>query len=532
MSDHRIVLRGGSVVDTGHSSPLLADLAMRNGVIVAVGAIGNEPGDADIDVTGRFLMPGFIDTHSHADGAVFRDDVQRALLKQGVTTVILGQDGVSYAPGNGRYATEYFSAINGAHPFYGGGGVGQLLAGYDSAVPVNVAYLVPVGTVRHEVMGYEAGRASVTQTVAMRNLIEQGLDEGALGISTGLDYVPGIHQDTTELIEISKSVAAADRIYVTHMRGGYEQNACLGTDEIAAIAIATGVRVHISHFHGPASLLLRLADDLINSGINLSYDAYPYRRGCTLLAMPILPASLLSRPPSEAAAILRDPTQRMHLHKDWFSSLEAGSLMGPEWADNLVLAHVASDAYSWSEGMSLRAAAVQSKTDPASFALDILAASNLAASAVIKVHDQRSYNDLAKLLKHPVHTAGSDGIYIGKMTHPRAWGAFAKFLSVFTRERGDYSWSDAAQHLSSGAAERFGLNDRGRILPGYAADVVIVDPHNVADRASYDAPRNEAVGIDDVFVNGLHVLREGKLTGENAGRSLRPNKRTESKSTK
>lgn len=518
---HRVVLRGGKIVDSGHTDPRQADLAMRDGRIVTVGAVDEEPGDVVIDVTGRYLMPGFIDTHSHADGAIFRRDVQRAMLKQGVTSVITGQDGVSYAPGDGVYASQYFSAVNGPHPNYSGGGVAHLLEGYDGASPINVGYLVPAGTVRHEVMGYAGGRATVTETAAMRDFVEQGLADGALGLSTGLDYVPGIHQDTAELIALCEPVAAVGGIYVTHMRGGYEQNARVGTDEIAQIAAATGIRVHISHYHGPATLLLDLTDELVNSGTDLSFDAYPYRRGCTLLAMPILPAALLSQPPTEAAAALLDPESRRHLYEEWFPALEAGSLMGPEWVDNLTLAHVGSDDYSWAAGMTVRAAAARTGTDAASFALDVLAASALDTSVVMKVREQRPYDDLARIFTHPGHTAGSDGIYIGQHPHPRAWGTFAKFLAVFTRERGDYNWSDAARHLSSHAAERFGLVDRGRLLPGFAADVVVVDPTTVADRASYDHPRIEAVGIDDVFVNGRQVLSNGELTGENSGRGLR-----------
>jgi N-acyl-D-amino-acid deacylase len=160
-------------------------------------------------------------------------------------------------------------------------------------------------------------------------------------------------------------------------------------------------------------------------------------------------------------------------------------------------------------------------TDPATFTLDVLAASNLEVSAIVKVRHQRSYDDLAKLFTHRAHVAGSDGIYIGKHTHPRAWGTFAKYLRVFTRERGDYSWSDIAVHLSGRTAERFCLGDRGRLSPGYAADVVIIDPATVADQADYDSPRRDAVGIDDVFVGGQQVLAQGRLTGVLSGSGLR-----------
>lgn len=521
MSKDRVVLRGGMVLDGVSQAPIRADLAMRGGVITAVGEVAVVDDDVVVDASGRFLMPGFIDTHVHADGAVFRGDVQRALLKQGVTTVIAGQDGVSYAPGDGVYASEYYAALNGPHPNYSGGGVAALLASYDGTIPVNVGYLVPAGTVRHEVMGYAPGVASADEIAAMRVLVSQGLAEGALGLSTGLDYVPGIHQNSAELIEMCRPVAATGGIYVTHMRGGYESNARVGTDEVEAIARATGVRVHISHYHGPSDLLLNLADELMEKGVDLSFDAYPYRRGCTLLAMPILPPAMLSGPPAEVMLALCDVARRERLLKEWFPVLEANPVIGPDWPDDFTLAHIASDEYRWAHGMTVREAAAQTGKTPATFVLDLLVASHLEVSAVMKVREQRPYEDLAKIFTHHAHTVGSDGVYIGEHPHPRAWGTFAKFLRLFTRERGDYSWADAARHLSTHAAERFGLTDRGRLAIGYAADVVIVDPERVADKATYETPREEAVGIDDVFVNGQHVLADGQPTGINSGHALR-----------
>jgi N-acyl-D-amino-acid deacylase len=521
MPEPRTVLRGGMIVGGTSAAPWCADLAMQGGVITAVGEIAVENGDVVIDATGRYLMSGFIDTHTHVDGAVFREDVQRALLKQGVTTAIAGQDGVSFAPGDGMYATEYFAALNGPHPNYTGGGVAALLASYDGATPVNVGYLVPAGTVRHEVKGYESGEASAEELARMRALVEQGLAQGALGLATGLDYVPGIHQDTAELIEMNGPVAAVGGIYVTHMRSGYENNSRVGTDEVTAIALATGVRVHMSHYHGPSDLLIELVDEMAGRGVDVSFDAYPYRRGCTLLAMPILPPTMLSGAKGEVMAMLGDATERQHLLDEWFPALEANPEIGPEWSDNLTLAHIASVKHQWAHGMTVRDAATHAGTDPATFALDLLVASQLEVSAVMKVRDQRPYDDLARLFTHPAHAAGSDGVYIGRHPHPRAWGTFPKFLRLFTRERGGYNWADAARHLSGHAAERFGLLDRGRLEPGCAADVVLVDPEHVSDEASYENPRAEAVGIDDVFVNGRQVLAGGALTGVNSGRALR-----------
>jgi N-acyl-D-amino-acid deacylase len=521
MSGARTVLRGGMIVDPGSSTPRRADLLIKNGLIVEIGDVIAETNDVVIDVTGRYLMPGFIDTHTHADGAVFREDVQRALLRQGVTTVIAGQDGVSYAPGSGQYASEYFAALNGPHPSYDGGGVASLLASYDRSTPINVGYVIPAGTVRHEVKGYDAGTASANELAAMRQLVAEGLEDGALGLSTGLDYVPGIYQDTAELIEMNRPVSAAGGLYVSHMRGGYGVNSRVGIDEITAIALGADVRVHVSHYVGPSDLLVELLDEMGAKGVDFSFDAYPYRRSSSLLTMKLLPPALLSGSSRAVAEALADPAERRRLVENWFPSLEQNTGLAPDWADTFTLAHIAASEYEWAHGMTVGAAARRAGTDPDTFALDLLVASNMEVGVVMKGKLQRTYDDLAKLFTHPAHTAGSDGIYIGRNPHPRAWGTFAKFLRVFTRERGDFTWNEIAGHLSGHAAARLGLANRGRVEVGYVADIAVVDPLSVADEATYENPRTEAVGVDDVFVSGVHVLEGGRLTGEKPGRALR-----------
>src|SRR3954447_26290736 len=196
----RTVLRGGSIADGSGNSEQIADVAAGDQRISAVGESGVLPNDVVLDSTGRIILPGLIDAHSHAEAAVFDSSVVLALLRQGVTTVITGQDGVSFAPGDGSYATAYFGALNGQHPRYAGGGVAALLACYDDATAVNVGYLVPHGTVRHEVMGDAQRVASESELREIVDMVATGLGEGALGLSTGLDYVPGSFATTAELI--------------------------------------------------------------------------------------------------------------------------------------------------------------------------------------------------------------------------------------------------------------------------------------------------------------------------------------------
>jgi len=312
VSADRLLVRGGDVVDGTGAEPRRADVLVIGGLVAEVGSPAARPGDTVLDATGRLVLPGLIDAHSHADGAVFRPGIQQALLRQGVTTVIAGQDGVSYAPGDGEWSSRYFAAINGPHPAFTGGSVADLLAGYDGTVPLSVGYLVPAGTVRQSVMGMDASAPTPAQLAQMVAVVAEGLADGALGLSTGLDYVPGIFADAAELAALCAPVAAAGGLYVTHMRGGYETAAAVGLAEVSEICRASGVRAHVSHYHVDAADGIRLIDDLAARGADVSFDMYPYTRGArssrwrccrrsTACAASTTPSACSRTPPSGSA---------------------------------------------------------------------------------------------------------------------------------------------------------------------------------------------------------------------------------------
>lgn len=524
----RTVLRGGIVVDGTGGDSREADVEILGDRIGVIGDIPAQEGDDVVDCRGRLVMPGFIDAHAHADGAVFRSDVQLALLRQGVTTVIGGQDGVSYAPGDGVWASRYFAAINGAHPTYAGGGVAELLGTYDGTTPLNVGYLVPAGTVRHEVMGMATGRADAAQLTRMQRLVADGLDAGALGLSTGLDYVPGIFADADELAQLCAPLARADALYVTHMRGGYETNTAAGLQEVVAIcapgAAHDGVRGHVSHLHVDADDAERLLTEAAASGADLSFDMYPYTRGCTLVSMAVLPPEYSAMDVDEAIARLSDPAERARLRDEWFPTVAHKPSLGPDWPSMIRVGHTPAKDWAWAPGRTLAEIADRRQTSVEEATLDLLVAGRMEVNAVMAVRDERPVENLAQLFAHPGHTGGSDGIFIGAVPHPRAWGAFGRFLGTYVGR--SFTWEGAAVHLAARAAERFGLADRGMLRSGAAADVAIVDPAAVTDAATYDDPQQPVRGIDDVFVNGTHVLRGGGLTGALAGRGLRRSNQT------
>ncbi|MGU3409821.1 N-acyl-D-amino-acid deacylase family protein [Microbacterium sp. M1A1_1b] len=514
-----VLLRGGSVV--GADDVVRADVLVEGDRISDVGPGLAVPADAVvIDCGERLVLPGFVDAHSHAGSLVFEPQVQLALLRQGVTTIVTGQDGVGPAPGGGVYADTYFAAIDGPHPRHDGTGIGGLLATYDDTTPLNVAVLVPAGTVRHAVRGDEPGPAAPHERRAMRTMVRDGLDAGAVGLATGLDYVPGLYADTAELIALCVEVADADALYVSHMRGGYEGNARAGLDEIAEIVRATGVRAHVSHLHAPVDLAVGALDALARSGAPMTFDAYPYSRGCTILSMLLLPAELARPGTPDLARAVADPAGRAHVRGRVLDRVLARADLGTGWADQVMLSHVPAPEFHALQGRTLAEAAELTGSDPLDLALDVLVDSALQVTAVMRVPRPRTADELTPLFRLPGHMAGSDGIFVGTHPHPRAYGTFARTLQEYTLP-GRLSWPETTQHLSATAVERHRLGARGVVVPGAVADLVVVDPARVAARSTYAHPMRLAEGIDDVLVAGVPVLADGALTHATPGRGLR-----------
>lgn len=513
-----VLLHGGWVVDGSGAPPWRADLGVDGDRIAAIGALEDVPAASRVDVSNHYLMAGFVDTHLHADGLAGSEEVQLAALRQGVTTVLIGQDGLSFAPASKdtlAQISRYFGPVNGPCPpeLADGCTVADLLALYDRASALNVGYLAPAGTIRAEVMGYRAGRADKVELRAMRTLLEQALSDGALGLSTGLEYVPGRFADTAELVEMCAPVAAGGRVYVSHMRG-YEADAWLGLDEVSEIARRSAVAVHVSHLHGPANMITQLISQARDEGLDLTFDSYPYLHGSSILAMVALPPSVQQAGPNDTVSRLADPTERKRLLRDWFPHIE-------DVLERITLSYIAADEFNWAEGLSLHEAAQRANTSPGEFVCDLVVASDSGVGCVFAQPPTNTEEDVRTLLRHEVQMVGSDGILLGSRPHPRGWGAFARVLGRHTRDLGDLTWGQAAVHLAGHPARRFGLTGRGLLRVGSFADVCVVDPATVSDRATYAASRVPATGISDVLVNGQFVLRNAALTGAKPGRGLR-----------
>ena len=523
-----VVIRGGMVLDGTGAPAFRADVGLADGRISAVGPLPGAQAATEVDATRRMVAPGFIDAHVHGDAAVFDPETQLAALRQGVTTIVLGQDGLSFAPAGPTtidYVSRYFAAVNGPHPALGGGpvSVAELLATYDRRVPLNTAYLMPHGTIRYEVLGPARRAPSGDELSVMTGMVESGLADGAAGLSSGLEYVPGGYAAAAELAALCAPLAGAGLPYVTHMRG-YEASAGPAVAEVVAIARRSGAAAHVSHYHGPAGPLIRLVDEARADGVDLTFDSYPYTRGSSILAMLTLPDWLPLADFAATADALADPATARRLDREW-------SAAHPDLWPRITLSHVPTDDLRWAEGLALPDAARRAGREPAAFCRDVLVATRLEAGCVFGfparapgAEDSDPEQSMRALLRHPAQMGGSDGIYRGGHPHPRGWGAFARLLGRHVRDLGDWTWEQAALHLAGHPARRFRLLDRGLIRPGQAADIIVVDPATVTDRATYEKPREPAAGVEHVLVNGITVLADGALApeGRAAGQVLRP----------
>jgi N-acyl-D-amino-acid deacylase len=224
---------------------------------------------------------------------------------------------------------------------------------------------------------------------------------------------------------------------------------------------------------------------------------------------------------AEVLERLRSPEERAGLRRDWFPQVAQNPSLGPDWPALITIAHTSAAEHAWAPGLTLAEVARRLGADPIEAALDLLLAARLDVNVVMAVQDQRPASDLGRLLALPGHLGGSDGIFVGAHPHPRARGTFAAYLATYVRERGDLTWAEAVQHLSTSAADLFALGDRGRLRPGQVADIVLIDPTAVREAATYAQPLALAEGIDDVLVAGAPVLAGGALTGALPGGGLR-----------
>jgi N-acyl-D-amino-acid deacylase len=368
-----------------------------------------------------------------------------------------------------------------------------------------------------EVMGLATRAPTADELTVMKRLVHEGMEQGAVGLSSGLDYIPSLYAQEAELAELCTAIAPYDGVYVTHMRR-YDPAGLEGSlGEVFRIGEHARCPVHVSHFNSQAKLALPLVDAARRRGIEVTYDLYCYLAGSSIVGMYTLPPWIQEGGLDATLARLRE-------RADWQRLCEA--FANPKAPlETVRISYVADPAWRKYEGMSLLEAAgrgASGEVDPArlgEFVCQILLASEMAVGCVVP-HRFRGEEDVRGLMCHPAMMGGSDGIYTGSRPHPRGCGCYARYLGHYVRE-GVWSLETAVQRLAAHPAQRFGLRDRGLLRVGLAADVVVFDPDTIRDPATYEDGRQLAVGVDHVLVNGTVVLRDGQRTAALPGRGLR-----------
>lgn len=522
-----LLIRNGRVIDGAGNPWYRADVGIVGDRIAAVGPLGNARAARTIDAEGLFVCPGFVDMHTHSDIQLLANPRHEAKVMQGVTLDVIGQDGLSFAPVNDEVMglmRRQLAGWNGDPPNvdFAWRSVSEYLDRFDGKVAINVAYLLPHGTIRVMAMGMANRPPSGAELAEMKRLVREGMEQGAVGLSTGLTYTPGAYASDDEIVELCRELRPFGGFYCPHHRN-YGRYALQGYADSIAIARRAGVPLHLAHAHlgfavnrGKAPELLRMIDEARAEGVEVTMDTYPYLAGSTYLQA-ILPLWVHDGGPAATLARLRDPEARARMR-------EAVEVTGSdgyhdvviEW-DTIQIAGVASERNAWAVGLRLDEAARRAGESPWDFCCRLLLEEELGVSII---HHIGNEENVRAIMQHPAHTAGSDGILVGAQPHPRAWGTFARYLAVYVRELGLLSWEAMVRKLTSLPCQRLGFLDRGLLRPGMMADVVCFDPLRVRDTATYEQPRRTAEGFPYVVVNGTLVVDGGRHTGATPGRAL------------
>lgn len=481
---HDLIIRNVELYDGTGAGPVRGDLAVDGDAIAAVGSVTGSARET-VDGKGLALSPGFIDVHTHDDFAAIVHPEMAFKTTGGVTTCVVGNCGMGAAP----FPVARVNARS-FHPqplpeWNGYRGYLELLE--RNPPGVNIAALVGLGTARHGAMGGDNRAPTAAEMTAMKTIVSEGLDAGAVGISSGLIYDPGRFAQTDELVELATLMRGTAGLYATHMR-----DEGLGLLKSVNEAIAIGERAHvpvqISHHKasgraawGLVKESLKLIEAAQKRGVDVHADQYPYTAGSTILS-----------------AIFRD-----------------GSF-GTAEPDGVVIA-TASSHPEW-EGKSIAKIATSMGCDAATAATRVLAEE---PGATVVIH-MMCEEDVHTVMRHPSTMIGSDGLpTLEGRPHPRLYGTFARVLGHYSRDEHVYPLAEAVHRMTGFSAKKFGFKDRGVLRPGAKADLVLFDPKTIIDRGTYEDPKHAPAGIAAVYVNGKLTARDGEPTGARAGRVLR-----------
>ncbi|MCC6442574.1 MAG: D-aminoacylase [Armatimonadetes bacterium] len=526
-----ILIQGGTVFDGLGGPGKRADVGIRDDRIAAVGDLTGAHAGRVLEARNRYVAPGFIDIHTHSDLSVLINQRMESSVHQGVTTEVTGNCGMSVglvldSPLFGlerRFMTEKAT--------WHGSLSGHLRRVEDQGVAINYITLAGHGTIRKRVMGFDGRKPSDRELDEMKALLDQAMEEGAFGLSTGLEYAAGSFAKLPELIALSQVAARQGGFYASHLRneGDFLVES---VQEALTIGEEAGLPVQLSHHKaegvrnwGKIHATLGMVDRARAAGLDVACDQYPYTAFMTGLSVVTLPSWAHEGGTEAMITRLEDPTTRAHIVAEI-------RRIHPELSD-------LSEDSAWHrieigacygcrdlEGKRISDLAAQSDKDPIETALDLLLINPRSTISVI--YFSMSEEDVRQVMRYPHTMIGSDGVSASPhgvqgrhQVHPRAYGTFPRVLGRYVREQGLLTWEEAIRKMTSMPARRLGLADRGRLEAGSFADIVVFDPERVQDRASFQDAHHFAEGVSHVLVNGRIALEDGNQTETLAGRVLR-----------
>ena len=496
-----ILITGAKVVNGAGTPWFYGDVGIRGDTIAAVGLISQADGAVRIDAHGMVVAPGFIDIHSHGRRGINAVPTAENYLREGVTTFLEGQDGSSAVP-----LAPFLAEIR------------------KTPISVNFATCVGQGSIRNEVLGLVNRRATPEEIEKMKALTAQAMRDGAFCLSTGLFYVPGNFTPTEEVIELAKVVGEMGGFHISHMRDE-AAHVIDSVKETIRIGEEGGLPTQITHHKiigqpnwGQSAETLKLVEAARARGVDVTLDQYPYTASSTGISA-LLPQWSLEGGQRATAERLAAPDQRARIKAAVVQNLKFDRGAGDP--KNVAIVTCAFDRSLAGKNLAdITRARGQEPTieNAAETAMDLVAKGNCSA-----VYHAIAEDDVVRIMRSPFAMIGSDGeipVFGQQAPHPRSYGTFARVLGVYVREQHVISLEEAVRKMSGFPAERMKLWDRGLLLPGMKADVIVFDPATIGDRATYDQPHQYSVGVNEVIVNGKLVLHEGKVTAERPGRVL------------
>ena len=507
--------------------PIKADIGIKDGRIAEIGDLAGAEAVRKIDASGLSVSPGFIDTHSHSDLVALAEPEIANKTAQGITTDIIGQDGMSLAPVKTEFISPWKKAMAGLEGSYevdwDWRTSGEYLDRLDKQpLGPNIAYLAPIGNLRMCTVGLDDRPATGEEIARMADLLEEAVSVGAVGLSTGLIYPPCNFADEAEMIEITKVLTKYDLPFVLHQRSEAD-DILASMDEVFNIGRGSGCPIHFSHFKLAGMKNAHLFDAVMekldkgSKEMKVSIDQYPYTAGSTTFSV-ILPPWVHSGGADKAMERLKDPSLREKMKKDIVDGIPGwDNFVDFAGMENIFITFVKSEKNMDLVGKNMIEMGEIRGKDPLDASLDLLLEDEMAVGLVDFYGTEEH---IEAILAHPLQNPCTDGI-LGSHPHPRVYGSFPRILGHYVRERKLFSVAEAVRKMTSRPAEVFKLKERGLLRQGYWADVAIFDEKTVIDKGTYEKPNQFPLGMPYVIVGGKLAIDGGKVTKEHSGRVVR-----------